>query len=63
MMEAVETCGRWPDALREGEPVLLPKGGSADTLDRRPITLLAIIYRLWAGLCATGLRDWMRNCI
>ena len=41
--------------------MLLPKGGTTDPLDRRPITLLAILYRLWAGLRATGMRAWMRQ--
>ena len=43
------------------ETVLLPKGGTADPLDRRPITLLPMLYRIWAALRATQLRDWMRS--
>ena len=30
LLEAVELSGRWPEALRRGETVLLPKGGTND---------------------------------
>ena len=41
--------------------MLLPKGGSPDPLDQRPITLLPILYRIWASLRATQMRAWMRR--
>ena len=61
LLAVVESTGRWPEVLRRGETVLLPKGGTVDPLDRRPITLLAILDRLWASLRATELRAWMRG--
>ena len=61
LLAVVETGGRWPEALRRGETVLLPKGGTNDPLDRRPITLLAILYRVWAGIRATELRLWLKG--
>ena len=42
------------------ETVLLPKGGSDDPLDKRPITLLPMLYRVRAALRATQMRKWMR---
>ena len=37
--------------------ILLPKGGTADPLDRRPIWLMPMLYRVWA---ARRSRDWKR---
>ena len=39
--------------------MLLPKGGTSDPLDRRPITLLPVLYRMWAALRATQFRAWL----
>ena len=61
LLTIVEDTGAWPAELSRGETVLLPKGGSSDPLDRRPITLLPIQYRIWASLRATQLRAWMRK--
>ena len=47
--------------LNRAETVLLRNGGTADPLDRRPITLLPMLYRVWAALRATQLRAWMRS--
>ena len=61
LLALVEATGQWPKELTRAETVLLPKGGSADPLDRRPITLLPMLYRIWAALRATQLRAWMRS--
>ena len=52
LLRAVELLGRWPAGLRAAEVVLLAKpGGDPDeALQRRPITLLPVVYRLWARL-------------
>ena len=57
----VESTGVWPDSLRKGTVVLLPKGGSVAVLDFRPIVLLPIIYRLWARVRAKDLEYWMNE--
>ncbi|CAK0862848.1 unnamed protein product [Prorocentrum cordatum] len=50
LFEEIEACGSWPSELVEPEGLLLPKpGGGADPMDRRPIWLLPILYRLWAA--------------
>ena len=61
LLALVESTGTWPTELTRAETVLLPKGGTADPLDRRPITLLPMLYRIWAALRATQFRDWMRS--
>ena len=46
LLALVEDTGVWPQGLCRGETILLPKGGTSDPLDRRPITLLPILYRI-----------------
>ena len=60
LLMAVEKLGRWPVGLRAADVVLLPKpGGSLDEpLQRRPITLLPVIYRLWARLRLPAVDAW-----
>ena len=61
LVASVEAAGRWPHELSRGETVLLPKGGSADSLDRRPIKLLPILYQIWAAMRATYVRGCNRH--
>ena len=51
-LRLVEERGRWPAVLREAMVAMLPKKGTAAPDDRRPIVLLAIMYRLWAKVRA-----------
>ena len=62
LLAEVEQQGAWPRDLCRGETVLLPKGGTSDPLDRRPITLLPVLYRMWAALRATQFRAWLKEC-
>lgn len=57
--EAVERVGSWPKHLREPEGFLLPKpGGGGGAMDRRPIWLLPLLYRLWAAGRAQLVARW-----
>ena len=59
LFEEVEAIGRWPRELAEPEGLLLPKpGGTHGPLDRRPVWLLPILYRLWAAGRARLLARW-----
>ena len=59
LFEAVEARGAWPQHLREPEGLLLPKpDGGGEALDRRPIWLLPILYRLWAAGRAQLFARW-----
>ena len=55
LLNSVEKTGKWPDTLPGPLGMLLPKGGSDEPLDRRPIWLMPMIYRIWATRRA---RDW-----
>ena len=60
MLRTVEALGRWPLGLWAAEVVRLPKpGGDPDQpLQKRPITLLPVIYRLWARLRLRQVDAW-----
>jgi hypothetical protein len=50
LFSAVEAHGRWPELTSFSEVVLLakPGGDPANPLDRRPIVLMSVLYRVWA---------------
>ena len=50
----MEDEGQWPGVLAEGYTSLIPKPGEVGPLGTRPLTVLSMVYRLWAG---TRLRD------
>ena len=60
LLVAVEAAGSWPAGLGAADVVLLPKaGGSVDEpMQRRPITLLPVLYRLWARLRLPLVEAW-----
>ena len=61
LLQRVEAEGTWPEDLSHNLVALLPKGGSEDPGDRRPIVLLATVYRIWAARRAVPLRKWLRQ--
>ena len=56
----VERLGAWPATAPPNVVCLLPKGGTSDPADRRPIVLLSCLYRLWAACRALPFRRWLR---
>ena len=60
LLRKVEELGRWPAGLQAAEVVLLPKPGGDPNLPlhKRPITLLPVIYRLWARLRLRQVDAW-----
>eukprot|EP00972_Heterocapsa_arctica_P074534 11000977-Heterocapsa_arctica.AAC.1 len=55
----VERFHVWPDASMWSRMALCPKAGSDSTDDLRPLTILSIIYRLWARLRWAELAAWI----
>ena len=49
LLEMVEQLGRWPAALCCPEGLLLSKPGDGGPMDRRPVWLLPMLYRVWAA--------------
>ena len=53
----------WPAALCWGSIPLLPKEGPPGALNLRPLTILSVIYRIWAGIRAAQLRGWQESWV
>ena len=60
LLRAVERLGRWPSGLGESAVCMLPKPGTdqSDPANRRPITLLPVVYRVWARLRLRAVDAW-----
>ena len=57
LLNDVETWGAWPKELLGAIVVMLPKGEGGKPLAQRPIGLLPGIYRLWARIRVTDLKE------
>ena len=55
---AVERTGKWPAHLAEGYSALIPKEGPPGPLNTRPLTVLSMVYRLWAGVRLVDAIAW-----
>ena len=54
----MERLGKWPTCLAEGYTTLIPKEGPPGPLNTRPLTVLSIVYRLWAGVRLVDAIAW-----
>ena len=61
ILRLVERLGEWPHGWAANTVCLLPKGGTRDAGDRRPIVLLSAVYRVWAATRAHPFRRWLRS--
>ena len=50
VLSLVESKGRWPQVLPRGYTALVLKEGLPGALNMRPLMVLLVVYRLWAGL-------------
>ena len=57
----IEHTGVWPDALTHGKISLLSKGEGAEPDKLRPITVMSVFYRLWAGTRLRDLLPWQES--
>ena len=58
VLTQVEAKGKWPAGLSEAIVALLPKKGDHGPLAQRPISLLPMVYRLWAAARGAILKEW-----
>ena len=54
----VEQTGKWPHDLAQGFISLIPKGEGAEPAQLRPISVMSVIYRAWAGARVRELLSW-----
>ena len=48
LFATVERAGVWPGPIAHSFVAMLPKGGTGEPDDYRPIVLLSVYYRIWA---------------
>ena len=57
LLELVETTGVWPQGLLDAFFTMIPKvDGDSTPLGQRPLSVLPVVYRLWASLRLGHLR-------
>ena len=62
LLEPVESTGTWPQGLRDAYIAMIPKAdGDSTPLGQRPLSVLPVVYRLWASLRLGHLREWVEG--
>ena len=61
-MELIESTGTWPQGLLDAYIAMIPKAdGDSTPLGQRPLSVLPVVYRLWASLRLGHLREWVEG--
>ena len=59
ILTKVEDVGLWPDGLLDAYIAMIPEtDGDATPLGPRPLSVLPIVYRIWASARMGQLEDW-----
>ena len=54
--------GVWPQSLLDAYIAMIPKvDGESTPLGQRPLSVLPVVYRLWASLRLGHLREWVEG--
>ena len=62
LLELIETTGTWPQGLLDAYIAMIPKvDGDSIPLGQRPLSVLRVVYRLWASLRLGHLREWVEG--
>ena len=60
LLELVESTGVWPLGLLDAYIAMIGKAdGDSSPLGQRPLSVLPVVYRLWASLRLGHLREWV----
>ena len=64
ILSCVEDSGIWPDGLLDAYIAMIPKvDGDATPLGQRPLSVLPVVYRIWASARMGQLEDWFRSWV
>ena len=64
ILSLVEDTGIWPDGLLDAYIILIPKtDGDATSLGQRPLSVLHVVYRVWASTRMSQLEDWFQSWV
>ena len=54
----------WPDGLLDAYIAMIPKtDGDATSLGQRPLSVLPVVYRIWASARMGHLEGWFRSWV
>ena len=64
ILTLVEDTGVWPDGLLDAYIAMIPKtDGDATPLGQRPLSVLPIVYHIWASACMVQLEGWFKSWV
>ena len=64
ILTAVENTGVWPDGLLDAYIAMIPKtDGDATLLGQRPLSVLPVLYRVWASARMGHLDGWFKSWV
>ena len=64
ILSKVEDFGVWPDGLLDAYIAMIPKvDGDATPLGQRPLSVLPVVYRVWASAGMLQLEPWFRSWV
>ena len=64
VLAKVEELGVWPDGLLDAYITMIPKvDGDATPLGQRPLSVLPVVYRIWASARMVQLEPWFRSWV
>ena len=64
ILAKVEDLGVWPDGLLDAYITMIPKtDGDATTLGQRPLSVLPVVYRIWASARMGQLDGWFKSWV
>ena len=60
----LKNFGTWPDGLLDAFFAMIPKtDGDSTPLGQRPLSVLPIVYRVWASARMSQLEDWFKSWV
>ena len=64
ILTKVEDLGVWPDGLLDAYIAMIPKtDGNATPLGQRPLSVLPVVYRIWAAARMGQLEGWFKSWV
>ena len=64
ILTKVEDIEVWPEGLLDAYIAMIPKtDGDATPLGQRPLSVLPVVYRVWASARMGQLEDWFKSWV
>ena len=64
VLTKVEDVCDWPDGLLDAHNAMIPKtDGGATPLGQRPLSVLPVVYRIWASARMSQLDGWFKSFV